>query len=805
MSLTITNPSFDKVYTMYAWRDNNIRLVLTQGEGLITLDGTVAHVKAPKFQLRDERGVIDLTSCTVSLALTRPDGSEDLLACSSESGEAAQGIVSCPITASATAIAGQATGEIRVDSTNGVVKFYGVHAIIYKGVSDAAAAQSTQFSALIAALQKVALITPDPESEDTYTIRLDDAIAENGTNPVASGVIYDYLVDNYYTKAQSDASARSIADDILSGEDDDASIELINGELVYYSIDGTVVTLGDAKDVFYTKSQMDKVILWGTKGIVPQVEYNAHNERVASYFDDNPADYTDYSSEGGNTPYTVSYIPSPSGENAVQRSEHADKPNTTTITNLPNTTSKIIVRDVVTGKEWTDTASGTSYVVKNLIPNHIYALIAQSSANALLKIVSCLATGKVRMIDVGSSTETTDPYNIRDIGGWTCDGGMIRYGILFRGSELDDGVTLTSSQKSILTNVLGIQEEIDLRETASVSPALGVSYFHKSVRYYINSINVASRLADTISVIKRIAKNIGEQKPTYIHCQAGADRTATVLMFIEAICGMSQSDIDRDYELTSFSYRYNGDQSAWEYNDRRRKNGTFGGGYANWKNFMEAIKTLNNEATFNAKIIRFLMENGVSADEINAIRIGLIDGTPAEIAPLGAATITTSLSGVLIDNTAQSVEFGQPYNANLLAHNMRQFTTVSITMGGTDITSSCFTNGKINIPNVTGNIVITATAVDVSTQVASLTIPSSGWNNGECVIDALMPVGVSAISKVDVNFSETVFNQLLADGCTGLYVATDTVSTPTFTLHAMGNAPTSNITIQLLIQRLASA
>ena len=152
MSLTVINPSYDKVYPMYAWRDNNVRLVFTPGEGLTASDGTVAHVKAPKFQLRDERGVIDLTLCEVSLALTRPDGSEDLLACSSASGEAAQGIISCPITASATAIAGQATGEIRVlcaDNSNpvGIVKFFGVHFQIYKGVSDAAAAHRRRTSA----------------------------------------------------------------------------------------------------------------------------------------------------------------------------------------------------------------------------------------------------------------------------------------------------------------------------------------------------------------------------------------------------------------------------------------------------------------------------------------------------------------------------------------------------------------------------------------------------------------------------------------------------------------------------------
>ena len=188
MSLTVTNPSYDRVYTMYAWRDNNNRLVLTQGEGATTLDGTVTRIKAPRFQLRDDQGVMNLSgSPVISLALTRPDKSEDLLACTII--DAANGIVSCPITASATAIAGQAVGEIRLSSTNGTIKFFGVHALIYDGVSNSAAAQSTQFSALVDALQKVATVDPDGSN----TVTLDSAIVENGTNPVASGIIYDYI------------------------------------------------------------------------------------------------------------------------------------------------------------------------------------------------------------------------------------------------------------------------------------------------------------------------------------------------------------------------------------------------------------------------------------------------------------------------------------------------------------------------------------------------------------------------------------------------------------------------------------
>ena len=252
MSLTVTNPSYDRVYTMYAWRDNNNRLVLTQGEGATTLAGTVTRIKAPRFQLRDDQGVMNLSgSPVISLALTRPDKSEDLLACTII--DAANGIVSCPITASATAIAGQAVGEIRLSSTNGTIKFFGIHALIYDGVSNSAAAQSTQFSALVDALQKVATVDPDGSN----TVTLDSAIVENGTNPVASGVIYAALqvLDN--AKIDKDKAVKYTGSNDLS--------ECVDNGVLYRVHDGTMYQIllcnsGDAYRVQYMFKRSGEVV-----------------------------------------------------------------------------------------------------------------------------------------------------------------------------------------------------------------------------------------------------------------------------------------------------------------------------------------------------------------------------------------------------------------------------------------------------------------------------------------------------------------------------------------------------------------
>ena len=207
--------SYDDIYPLYAWRDNRRRLVLTQGEGYSgTLSGTYM-VKAPRFQLMDEQGIIEIPSSgspRIQLAVTRPNRTEDLLSCNIEDRE--QGIISCPITKSMTDIAGEVKGEIRLILDNTVIKFYGIDFFVYDGVSDEAAAQSSQFSDLIQALQQVSAII---EGGSSGTISLDTVIQHGGTKPVASGIIYDYLVNNYVPLTREIAGIP--LDDDISADD----------------------------------------------------------------------------------------------------------------------------------------------------------------------------------------------------------------------------------------------------------------------------------------------------------------------------------------------------------------------------------------------------------------------------------------------------------------------------------------------------------------------------------------------------------------------------------------------------------
>lgn len=88
-------------------------------------------------------------------------------------------------------------------------------------------------------------------------------------------------------------------------------------------------------------------------------------------------------------------------------------------------------------------------------------------------------------------------------------------------------------------------------------------------------------------------------------------------------------------------------------------------------------------------------------------------------------TITNNLTNCTNNNSNANVEEGENYKATLIADTGYVLSSVTITMGGTDITSTACSNGIITINNVTGNITITANAI-----VKTLTSISATYTGG---------------------------------------------------------------------------
>ena len=93
-------------------------------------------------------------------------------------------------------------------------------------------------------------------------------------------------------------------------------------------------------------------------------------------------------------------------------------------------------------------------------------------------------------------------------------------------------------------------------------------------------------------------------------------------------------------------------------------------------------------------------------------------------------SITNSLTHVTSNNAAVSAEDGAAYTATLTAEGGYTMSSVTVTMGGTDITSTAYNadTGVISIASVTGDVVISANATKVVsyTNLVPTAVDSSG-------------------------------------------------------------------------------
>lgn len=76
-------------------------------------------------------------------------------------------------------------------------------------------------------------------------------------------------------------------------------------------------------------------------------------------------------------------------------------------------------------------------------------------------------------------------------------------------------------------------------------------------------------------------------------------------------------------------------------------------------------------------------------------------------------SVTNNLTGVISSNPDLSVLAGSSYTATLTLDTDYENMQVTVVMGETDITSTAYSNGTITISEVTGNLVITATASEI--------------------------------------------------------------------------------------------
>lgn len=290
-------------------------------------------------------------------------------------------------------------------------------------------------------------------------------------------------------------------------------------------------------------------------------------------------------------------------------------------------------------------------------------------------------------------------WNVRDLGGWPCDGGTVKYGLLIRGGKL------VAADRDVLVGDLGIQHDLDLRgregggsddEPDMTESPLGRDVWYTRTQQY--AWYALTPVATWQTYLRCVIDAVTHREPVYFHCTAGADRTGTLACVLEGLLGMSQSDIDKDYELTCFYSGTSSDSAA------RRRNET------DWTGLINAINAVPGDS-FRDKCVHFAVGTcGMSMYDINAYRAAMIDGTPETLH--WYQTITKNLTGCTISNAASQVDYGEAYTATIAAESGKTITSVVVKMGGVDITATAYTasSGAINISKVTGAVTITAVA-----------------------------------------------------------------------------------------------
>lgn len=200
--------------------------------------------------------------------------------------------------------------------------------------------------------------------------------------------------------------------------------------------------------------------------------------------------------------------------------------------------------------------------------------------------------------------------NIRDIGGIkNANGNCLKYGMIYRGSELDRDFAAHSSGLTFMHDKLHIKTDLDLRKAEEINKN-GISPIDDATLINIPVLAYSDIFTESEKEkYAAIFKLLSDQKnyPFYIHCIAGADRTGTVIALLLCLLDVEWDDVATEYEYTNLSM----------FGMRSRYQKFF-------YDFRKALEVYGD--TFKSRAENYLLSCGITHAQIDSIRNLLLKG-----------------------------------------------------------------------------------------------------------------------------------------------------------------------------------
>ncbi len=277
-------------------------------------------------------------------------------------------------------------------------------------------------------------------------------------------------------------------------------------------------------------------------------DYDIENAGVRAYLEN--VDYSD------DPDYTRSEVSNYPGSDKPQPVKLSWKGNAKTV--------RISTHPDLSGS-WDVAVQQSPASIYNLTPGVRYFYSVLAADGTVLRESCVIPKGPNRMINGLLK-------NTRDLGGWKAGDKTVKYGRIYRGANLDD-IQQDASKMDIVVNRLGVGVDLDLRGLPpgsqggsgeknpwkSTDPVIykNIKLWHYFVPSANRNLQVDVSPGETADqyqyAIRCIINWLKDGKVVYFHCHGGADRTGTLAFLIEGLLGVSESDISKDFELTTYS------------------------------------------------------------------------------------------------------------------------------------------------------------------------------------------------------------------------------------------------------------